>query len=112
VGAQLDFWTIEQVEPGRLIRLRADMRLPGEAWLELEALPAPDGGSVLHQRSWWAPKGLAGVVYWAALLWVHRFVFDGLARSLVRRAEEMDAAAVAYDAGTSLPRECDGGTER
>jgi uncharacterized protein YbjT (DUF2867 family)/uncharacterized protein YndB with AHSA1/START domain len=97
-GAQVDFWDVEAVQPGRLLRLRAQMRLPGAAWLELEAQPAPDGGSVLRQRTWWAPKGLSGVMYWAALLPVHRFVFNGMARSLVRRAEEMDAAAVAEDA--------------
>jgi uncharacterized protein YbjT (DUF2867 family)/uncharacterized protein YndB with AHSA1/START domain len=111
-GAQLDFWRVEEVVPGRLLRLHAQMRLPGEAWLELEAQPGPDGGSVLHQRSWWAPKGLAGVVYWAALLGVHRFVFNGMARSLVRRAEEMHATAVAVDAGIDLPSGGDKGMGR
>ncbi|MEK9658607.1 MAG: SDR family oxidoreductase [Chloroflexota bacterium] len=97
-GAQLDFWRVEAVQPGRLLRLRAEMRLPGEAWLEMEVERGPDGGSVLRQRSWWAPKGLSGVVYWAVLLGVHRFVFNGMAHSLVRRAEEIDAAAGVDDA--------------
>ncbi len=111
-GAQLDFWRVEEMAPGRLLRLRAEMRLPGAAWLELEARASPDGGSVLHQRSWWAPRGLAGVVYWAALLGVHRFVFNGMARFLTRRAEEMHAAAVARDVGNDLPPGGAGGMGR
>jgi uncharacterized protein YbjT (DUF2867 family) len=86
VGDVVDFWRVEDVEPGRLLRLRAEMRLPGDAWLEWRVEPAP-GGSRLEQRAVFRPRGLLGRVYWALVTPFHRGIFRPLAVELARRAE-------------------------
>jgi uncharacterized protein YbjT (DUF2867 family) len=84
-GAALDWWRVEDVRPGRLLRLRAEMRLPGTARLELRA--DPDGaGSRYLQRVAFAPRGLAGRAYWAAQLPAHRLVFAVMARGVAAEA--------------------------
>lgn len=65
VGETVDFWRVEEIEPGRLLRLRAEMRLPGLAWLEL-AVHRSGGHTVLDQRALFHPRGLAGHAYWWA----------------------------------------------
>ncbi|GAA4956327.1 SDR family oxidoreductase [Actinoplanes utahensis] len=86
VGEALDWWRVEEIEPGSLLRLRAEMRVPGRAWLEMRAVPAPDGGSVYHQRAVFLPRGLAGHLYWASVLPFHGIVFNGMARNITRTA--------------------------
>jgi len=86
VGDPLDFWRVEAVEPGRLIRLRAEMRVPGRAWLEFKALPQPDGRTLLTQTAFFEPKGLFGLLYWYALYPVHALIFSGLIRRLCEQA--------------------------
>jgi uncharacterized protein YbjT (DUF2867 family)/uncharacterized protein YndB with AHSA1/START domain len=78
VGDALDFWRVEAVEPGRLLRLRAEMKVPGKAWLQFEASPQDDGGTRLVQTAFFAPRGLAGWLYWYALYPVHALIFSGL----------------------------------
>jgi uncharacterized protein YbjT (DUF2867 family) len=85
VGDALDFWRVDAYEPPSVLRLRAEMRLPGQAWLEWRVVEQP-GGSVLEQRALFHPRGLWGLVYWYALLPIHRRIFDRLARSLAGRA--------------------------
>src|SRR5690606_34838970 len=85
VGDALDFWRVEAVEPDRLVRLRAEMRLPGEAWLEWRVEPRA-GGSRLEQRALFYPRGLAGRAYWYALLPFHALIFGRLARRLADAA--------------------------
>jgi uncharacterized protein YbjT (DUF2867 family) len=84
-GDALDFWRVEALEPGRLLRLRAEMKVPGRAWLQFEALPRP-GGSRLVQTAFFAPRGLAGHLYWYALYPVHRAIFANLGRRVVEQA--------------------------
>ncbi|WP_457029067.1 SDR family oxidoreductase [Kitasatospora sp. P5_F3] len=86
VGDSLDFWRVEEIEPGRLLRLRAEMRLPGPAWLELSVDPAPDGGAVYRQRALFHPHGLGGHAYWWSVAPFHAVVFGGMARNLTERA--------------------------
>jgi hypothetical protein len=81
VGDALDFWRVEAVEPPRLVRLRAEMRLPGEAWLEWHIEPLADG-SRLTQRAIFYPRGLTGRAYWYALLPFHGLIFGRLADRL------------------------------
>ena len=69
-GDALDFWRVEAVEPDRLLRLRAEMKVPGKAWLQFEILPEGDGARLV-QTAYFAPKGLPGLAYWYALLPVH-----------------------------------------
>ncbi|MEV7085341.1 SDR family oxidoreductase [Streptomyces sp. NPDC093085] len=87
VGDSLDFWRVEEIEPGRLLRLRAEMRLPGPAWLEMSTEPRRDGGSRYRQRAVFHPRGLLGHAYWWALSPCHAVVFGGMARNIARAAE-------------------------
>ena len=83
VGDALDFWRVEAFEPDRLLRLRAEMKLPGRAWLEFEAEPAPDG-SRIRQTAVYDPRGLAGLAYWYLLYPFHRVVFAAMLRGIAR----------------------------
>ena len=85
VGDALDFWRVEAYEPGRRLRLAAEMRVPGRAWLEFEVVPVA-GGAVVHQTAVFEPVGLSGLLYWYALLPVHALIFGGLLRAIARRA--------------------------
>jgi uncharacterized protein YbjT (DUF2867 family) len=92
VGDALDFWRVETREEGRLLRLRAEMRLPGLAWLEFhvehgDAASSP-GSARLRQRATFAPRGLLGHLYWWAIAPFHGIVFGGMARNIVRAAEQ------------------------
>jgi hypothetical protein len=86
VGDALDFWRVERVEPPRLIVLRAEMRLPGRAWLEVEVEPE-GSGSRLTMSGIFEPKGLGGYTYWYGLYPAHRMIFAGLVREVAREAE-------------------------
>jgi uncharacterized protein YbjT (DUF2867 family) len=86
-GDALDFWRVERVASGSLVRLRAEMRLPGSAWLQWEAVPI-DGGSDLVQTAIFRPRGLLGRLYWLAMLPFHAVVFPRTARRIAAIAEE------------------------
>ncbi|MDB1089847.1 SDR family oxidoreductase [Streptomyces sp. ACA25] len=87
VGDSLDFWRVEEIEPGRLLRLRAEMRLPGAAWFELSVERGPANGVRYRQRALFHPRGLLGQLYWWGVSPFHALVFGGMARNLARRAE-------------------------
>jgi uncharacterized protein YbjT (DUF2867 family) len=84
-GDTLDFWRVERYEPDHLLRLRAEMRLPGRAWLEFEATPERDGTRI-RQTALFDPAGIAGRAYWYALLPVHAAIFQRMLRSIADRA--------------------------
>ncbi|WP_027341083.1 SDR family oxidoreductase [Hamadaea tsunoensis] len=86
VGEALDFWRVEEIEPGRLLRLRAEMLLPGRAWLEMRVADGPDG-SRYQQRAVFLPRGLSGHLYWRAISPFHAVIFGGMARNIARKAE-------------------------
>ncbi|MFE9637909.1 SDR family oxidoreductase [Nocardiopsis alba] len=86
VGDSLDFWRVEEIVPGRLLRLRAEMRLPGLAWLEL-GVSEVDGRTVYHQRALFHPRGLPGHLYWKAVTPFHGVVFGSMAANIADRAE-------------------------
>jgi uncharacterized protein YbjT (DUF2867 family) len=86
VGDALDFWRAEAVEPGELLRLRAEMRVPGQAWLQFQALPQADGRTLLRQTAFFAPKGLFGWLYWYGLYPAHSRIFSGMIRQIARAA--------------------------
>jgi uncharacterized protein YbjT (DUF2867 family) len=85
-GDNLDFWRVEEVQPGRLLRLAAEMRLPGRAWLQFEVEPE-NGGSLIRQTALFDPIGVAGLAYWYGLWGVHQLIFAGMLRNIVRAAE-------------------------
>jgi len=84
-GESLDFWRVEAVEKNRLMRLRAEMKVPGRAWLQFESLPQ-DGKTLLTSTAYFAPRGLSGFLYWYAMYPFHKFIFAGLTRQLASRA--------------------------
>ncbi|MBO4253939.1 SDR family oxidoreductase [Streptomyces griseorubiginosus] len=85
-GDSLDFWRVEEIEPGRLLRLRAEMRLPGLAWLEMRAGTCPDGRTRYVQRALFHPHGLLGHAYWWSVSPFHAVVFGGMARNIALAA--------------------------
>ncbi|MFO7690230.1 MAG: SDR family oxidoreductase, partial [Cryobacterium sp.] len=68
VGEALDFWRVEQIERGKFLRLRAEMRVPGSAWLEMTVIPTDGGGATYRQRAVFFPRGLGGRLYWISIL--------------------------------------------
>ena len=86
VGDPVDFWRVEALEPDRLLRLRAEMRLSGDAWLQFTVRPEGTG-SRLEQTAFFEPHGLLGLLYWYSVLPFHIFVFPGMIRTIKRRAE-------------------------
>jgi hypothetical protein len=94
VGDVIDFWRVEAIEPARLLRLRAEMRLPGDAWLEWSIAPEPDRNETLFvQRALFRPRGLLGRAYWYAVSPFHGFIFGPLASRIVERAVRADLQA-------------------
>jgi hypothetical protein len=101
VGDTLDFWRVEAYEPNRRLRLAAEMKVPGRAWLEFEVVPVADG-AVIHQTAVFEPVGLSGLLYWYVLLPVHALIFAGLLRAIGRRVGEGDADRQRVGAGAPL----------
>jgi hypothetical protein len=85
VGDALDFWRVEELDRPRLLRLSAEMRVPGRAWLEFVVEPTP-AGSRLVQTAYFDPNGLAGYAYWYVLLPIHRPIFRGMILAIADRA--------------------------
>ncbi len=79
VGDVLDFWRVEEIIDNKLLRLSAEMLVPGRAWLEFE-VKEEDGESTVRQTAIFDPVGLFGILYWYALFPVHEFVFRGMLR--------------------------------
>jgi uncharacterized protein YbjT (DUF2867 family) len=90
VGDAIDFWRVEDVEEGRLLRLRAEMKVPGHAWLELRSSPEGDGARY-DQRAIFFPRGVAGRLYWFSVLPFHGFIFKGMAARITATAEAESA---------------------
>ena len=90
VGDALDVWRVEAVEPGRLLRLRAEMKVPGSAWLELGIEDAPLGVAYV-QRAVFFPRGLLGRLYWLSMLPFHGFIFSGMVNRIIADAEKHHA---------------------
>jgi uncharacterized protein YbjT (DUF2867 family) len=87
-GDTLDCWRVEAFEPGRSLRLAAEMKLPGRAWLEFE-VTADTNGSVIRQTAIFDPIGLSGLLYWYSVYPLHQLVFAGMLRGIARAAEEI-----------------------
>lgn len=88
VGDVLDFWRIEALEPGRLLRLRAEMKMPGRGWLEFRADPLSDSSSRLTQTAFFESNGILGALYWYSLFPAHHLIFNGLISRLTEQAEQ------------------------
>ncbi len=84
-GDPLDFWRVEAYEENRLLSLRAEMRLPGQAWLQFEVEPA-EGGSRITQTAVFRPLGLGGLIYWYGFYPTHWIIFRQMLKEIARRA--------------------------
>jgi hypothetical protein len=95
IGDAVDWWRVEEIIDQELLRLRAEMRVPGRAWLDLGIQTGPDGQTIFRQRAVYAPKGLLGRAYWWAVWPFHGFVFGGMQRNIAVKAEQVadDVAA-------------------
>ena len=89
MGDSLDCWRVEALEPGQRLRLVAEMKLPGRAWLEFEV--QPDGsGARLRQTATFDPLGLWGLAYWYGVWPLHQIVFAGMLRGIAKSAENSE----------------------
>jgi hypothetical protein len=89
IGEELDFWRVEDLKNNELLLLRAEMKVPGKAWLQFEAVPK-DGKTQLIQTAMFAPKGLFGFLYWYAFYPAHFFIFEKMAQRIARGAEMLE----------------------
>jgi uncharacterized protein YbjT (DUF2867 family) len=85
VGDVLDFWRVEAFEPNKLLRLRAEMKVPGRAWLQFE-VNDNGAGSTIQQTALFDPLGVFGLLYWYCLFPVHALIFAGMLRKIGERA--------------------------
>lgn len=85
-GDALDFWRVRDIEPNRVLRLSAEMKLPGRAWLQFEVDPTANG-SRIRQTAIFEPVGLGGLAYWYGIYPLHALVFRGMLRSIAANAE-------------------------
>jgi hypothetical protein len=101
-GSTLDFWRVEIYEPGRRLRLLAEMKVPGRAWLEFRAEPDGDG-TRLSQIAQFEPRSLAGLLYWYLLWPVHEVMFRGMLRRIAAAALHAPRPRVAPKPSSNLP---------
>jgi uncharacterized protein YbjT (DUF2867 family) len=95
VGDTVDFWRVDKIEPDRLLRLRAEMRMPGYAWIEWRITDSgdPHRPTLLEQRARFVPRGVVGRLYWYAVVPFHWMLFPRLAAGIVAAAESGDVGS-------------------
>lgn len=91
VGEALDFWRVEAREPNELLRLRAEMKMPGLAWLEFQIKPISSTKTQLIQQALFYPRGLAGHAYWWSVSGFHVFVFKGMIKNIAKKAHNLSS---------------------
>jgi uncharacterized protein YbjT (DUF2867 family) len=87
IGDALDFWRVEDIEENHMVLLRAEMKVPGKAWLQFKVTEIDNGKSYLEQTAIFAPKGLFGLLYWYALYPLHGWIFGGLIKKIRNKSE-------------------------
>lgn len=102
IGDAVDWWRVEVAEPGRQLRLRAEMKVPGRAWLQFDIEPADDSDTqcVLTQTALFEPRGLFGLLYWYALYPVHKVMFKGMVRAI---REQLESGQTSEAASNGIP---------
>jgi len=105
VGEAVDFWRVEEVVPEKLLRLRAEMKMPGLAWLEFTVSIDEHAKTVYGQRATFFPRGLAGHAYWWAVFPAHGIVFGSMLRNITKRAAQLDRIELENAAIAALPGE-------
>jgi uncharacterized protein YbjT (DUF2867 family) len=87
-GNTVDFYRVDALKEGQLLRLQAELKAPGAGWMEWRVKPQVGGNTLLSQVAYFAPKGLMGFLYWYILYPIHRLVFVGLIKGIARKAIE------------------------
>jgi hypothetical protein len=87
-GDPLDFWRVEEIETNKLLRLRAEMKLPGKAWLQFQVEENPNNHSTLTQTAFYEPRGLWGLLYWYSVYPLHGLIFGGMIKSIKNSSEK------------------------
>lgn len=82
----IDFWYVQDLETDRRLLLRAEMKLPGRAWLEFLISPQPSDRTMVRCCAWFEPRGLLGELYWWVLYPIHILIFRGLVQAVCREA--------------------------
>ena len=105
VGDAVDFWRVEALDPGRLLRLRAEMKLPGRAWLQFEVDSCEESPNRTHitQTIFFEPKGLGGTVYWTLVRPLHSLLFSGMLRNLTDWIQDRDPDSTAVTDEPPVP---------
>ena len=104
-GDPVDFYRVEAVEPGRLLRLCVEMKLPGRGWVQFQAEPRGEDRCDLTQAVFFAPKGLLGLLYWHAFCPAHRVIFRCLLRRIAKQARTDSADRPAGKRGATAARD-------
>lgn len=102
-GDALDFWRVESVAQNDHLQLRAEMKVPGRAWLRFDLRDAPGGETEVQQTAFFEPKGLLGFLYWWAVYPFHLFIFPSMLRAIGRRAEQLSREQGGVVAGQPHP---------
>ena len=89
IGDVLDFWRVEALVPDQLLRLRAEMKVPGKAWLQFEIIPQDKSWVRIRQTAFYEPKGLLGQLYWYVLYPIHIVIFQGMIKAIAHKAESL-----------------------
>jgi Protein of unknown function (DUF2867) len=89
VGDPLDFWRVDALIPNKLLRLRAEMKVPGRAWLQFEIIPKSSSEVSIIQTAMYEPGGLPGLLYWYVLYPIHRLIFKGMISAIAHKAENL-----------------------
>jgi uncharacterized protein YbjT (DUF2867 family) len=110
IGDALDFWRVEAFEPDRRLRLTAEMKLPGRAWLEFEVEPRSEG-SLIRQTAVFDPVGLGGLSYWYGIYPLHSLVFAGMLRGIAREAAREGSTPGRSPVAGDTPEQLPGGPE-
>lgn len=95
IGDALDFWRVEDTDDRTFLRLRAEMRLPGLAWLELQVGSTDGGTTTFHHRALFHPRGLLGHAYWLSILPFHGIIFGSMQKNIAKAAEELESPTAA-----------------
>ncbi len=101
-GEAVDFWRVEEYRPYSLLRLRAEMKVPGRAWLQFEALPE-ESGTRLVQTAFFAPTGFFGWLYWYGIYPFHGRIFSDLVDAIAADAEEFARTEATSGTGSPTP---------
>jgi len=102
-GDALDFWRVALVKPVQQLLLKAEMKLPGEAYLGFQVRAASGSQTEVEQVARFVPSGLFGIMYWKLLLPLHKLIFSGMIRAIATKSMARGVATYASQSQQKLP---------